>query len=306
MAFPTSAGILSNSGTLIPEVWSAKIIANLYAASVVPAISNVDYEGDIRQLGDTVHIRRDPVIQIRDYRKGDKLIYDDPETNITDLLIDKGKAWSFKDHDTDKAQANYKYQSRWTQAAADNMRVHIDTLVLADVYADAHADNKGSAAGAISSSYNMGVSGTPLQVTKTNVLDILIDASSVLKEQNADSMDRWVVIPTWMAGMIKKSDLKDTSLTGDDISPLRNGKIGKIDEMDIYSSNLLSTVTDGGNLCFNAMFGHKSALTFATQLIENEGPMRSPEFFGDLYRGLQVFGYKVVRPEVLGHLYIYK
>lgn len=51
------------------------------------------------------------------------------------------------------------------------------------------------------------------------------------------------------------------------------------------------------------VFGHSSALTFASQLVKNEGPMRSEFTFGDKYRGLQVYGYKVVKPEAMGHFY---
>jgi hypothetical protein len=68
----------------------------------------------------------------------------------------------------------------------------------------------------------------------------------------------------------------------------------------------LHSATDGNYKAFDVLFGQKIGLTFATQLIENEGPMRSPDFFGDLYRGLNVFGYKVVKPEAVGWAYVAK
>jgi len=48
MAFPVAAGSVVSpaySGTFIPEVWSGKLIDKFYAATVLSAISNTNYEG---------------------------------------------------------------------------------------------------------------------------------------------------------------------------------------------------------------------------------------------------------------------
>jgi len=100
--------------------------------------------------------------------------------------------------------------------------------------------------------------------------------------------------------------LQDASLAGDGTSILRNGRIGSIDRFTIYMSNNLSKSTDGGAQVTNMIFGHMSGLTFASQLTKNEGPMRSEFTFGDKYRGLQVYGYKVVKKEAMGHFYAKK
>ncbi len=224
---------------------------------------------------------------------------------MVDLLIDKGKSWSFISDDVTKAQADYNYVSDWTADASEQMAITIDTGILANVYADAHASNKGLTAGAKSSAFNLGTTGTPLALDKTNIVDKIADLSSVLSEQNVPKENRWVVLPEVFCNLIIKSDLKDASLSGDGESIARNGRVGRIANLMIYASNLLATTTDGTNTVFNCLFGHKTGLTFASQLIENEGPMRHPDYFGDFYRGLQVFGYKVVKPESIGHLYAY-
>lgn len=306
MAYSTAAGFPQQSGILIPEVWSGKLLIKFYEATVFGSIANTDYEGEIKNQGDTVHIRTTPSITIRDHVKGQKLSYETPQPDTVDLLIDKGKYWAFISDDVDRHQADYDYVNDWTQDASEQLKISIDTGILADVYADAHADNKGTTAGAISSSYNMGTSGSPVAVDKTNVVDYIVDMGSVLDEQNVPESNRWLVLPAWMCNLIKKSDLKDASLSGDGTSMLRNGRLGMIDRFELYSSNLISSATDGANTAYNAIFGHKSALTFASQLVKNEGPMRSPDFFGDLYRGLQVYGYETVKPEAMGHFYCYK
>ena len=107
------------------------------------------------------------------------------------------------------------------------------------------------------------------------------------------------------ASLIKLSDLKDASLAGDQTSILRNGRLGVIDTFTLYKSNLLATTTDGANTCTNMIFGINDAITFATQLTENES-LKNPFGFGTLFRGLQVYGYKVVKAEAMGWLYAYK
>lgn len=112
-----------------------------------------------------------------------------------------------------------------------------------------------------------------------------------------------MVIPQWMATLISTSDLKDASLAGDDTSILRNGRLGMIDTFTLYKSNQLSTGTDGsGNTTTRILFGTNAAITFATQITENEH-LVNPNDFGILHRGLQVYGYKVVKPVAIGVLY---
>src|SRR5215470_13827333 len=77
------------SGTFIPEIWSGKLIEKFYASTVLAAISNTDYEGEIKNQGDKVHIRTKPTITIRDYAVGGDLTLDRPASNIVDLNIDQ-------------------------------------------------------------------------------------------------------------------------------------------------------------------------------------------------------------------------
>lgn len=303
---PVAVGVPQQSGIMIPEVWSGKLLVKFYTATVFSAIANTDYEGEIKNQGDTVHIRTTPDITIRDHVKGQKLTYEQPEPTIVDLLIDKAKYWAFNDNDIDKHQSDYAYVEDWTRDASEQLKIAIDRSILANIYADAHASNKGATAGKSSKSFDLGATGAPEQLTKANILDYIVDMGTVLDEQDVPESNRWLLLPPWACGLIKKSDLKDASLSGDDTSIMRNGRLGMIDRFTIYRTNQLSRVVDGANTVTNIMFGHKSALTFASQLTESEGPMRSEQYFGNLYRGLQVYGYEVIKPEALGHLYAYQ
>jgi hypothetical protein len=103
------------------------------------------------------------------------------------------------------------------------------------------------------------------------------------------------VIPAKMAGLIKKSELKDASLTGDSVSVVRNGRLGMVDRFTLYVSHNLKVDTGGK---FNLIAGNKMGFTFASQMTNME-TIRSESTFGNIVRGLQVYGYKVVKGEAL-------
>jgi hypothetical protein len=102
--------------------------------------------------------------------------------------------------------------------------------------------------------------------------------------------------------LVKKSELKDASISGDGASMLRNGRMGMVDRFTLYRSNLLAYTAESGNNAFHMLAGHRSGLTFAAQMTKME-TLRNPTRFGDLTRGLKVYGYSVIKPEALVHLY---
>jgi len=300
MAYPVTGGRPDYSGNFIPELWSSKLIVNFYDATVLSAISNTDYEGEIKQYGDTVNIRTTPEITIREYVKGQTLTVENPDKPKIQLLIDKGEYFACIEDDVDKVQSDIKLMDQWSKDASERMKIKVDQRVLTDLLPDVAATNKGATAGAITSSFNLGATGTPLTVTKdgntstTAVVDLMVDLGTVLDEANCPEQNRFVVIPAKMAGLIKKSELKDASLSGDGTSILRNGRLGMIDRFTVYVSHNLYNA--GGE--FSVIAGHNMGFTFASQMTNME-TLRSETTFGNIIRGLQVYGYKVVKPEAL-------
>jgi hypothetical protein len=300
MAYPVAPGRPDYSGNFIPEIWSGKLIENFYDATVLSAISNTDYEGEIRRMGDTVNIRTQPNITIREYVKGQNLVVENPDSPKLQLLIDKGEYFSCIEDDVDRVQSDIKLMDMWSKDASEQMKVKIDQRVLTDMLPDIAAANKGATAGQQSAAFNLGTTGSPLTVTKdgasatTPVVDLIVDMGTVLDEANVPESDRYLVIPARMAGLIKKSELKDASLTGDSTSPVRNGRLGMIDRFTLYVSHNLN-VSSGKT---SIIAGHKMGFTFASQMTEME-TLRAQSTFGNIVRGLQVYGYKVTKPEAL-------
>lgn len=210
MAYPKAAGhpdyTRAGSSRFIPEIWSGKILQKFYDYTVLSKITNTNYEGEIKKQGDTVIIRTIPTITISNYVVGQALSYERPTSTATTLVIDKGKSWAVELDDVMKVQSDVQMLSQWTSDAAQQMKISIETEFFGSAYADVSAYNAGATAGYRSASVNLGASGAPVQVTKTNVLDYIVDCGTVLDEQNVPETGRWMVVPTWLSGLIKKSD----------------------------------------------------------------------------------------------------
>ena len=284
----------------IPEIWAGKLIENYYKTSTVAAITSTDYEGLIKSFGDNVNIRSTPSITISEYKIGDPLTYQVAGTNLVELSIDKARSWALACDDIDKYQSDLNLMQIFTAAAAEDLRVAVDAVVLVGLLNGAAATNRGLTAGAISGNIDLGVTVTPEAITEATVIEFILRMGQALDENNAPENGRFLVIPAAMAALLKDSDLKQVQITGDGTSPIRNGKIGMIDRFTVYNSNSLPTGVAGGLAAGeHAIYaGVPSATAFAAQIVKNE-TLPNPDSFGELMRGLQVFGYKVVKPEGL-------
>lgn len=293
------------AGAFIPEIWSGKLQVKFYKATVFGEIANTDYEGEIKGQGDTVHVRTIPDITISTYTKGLNLSTQVPAPSKVDLSINQAKYFNVAVDDVDATQSDIPMMETFTNDATEQMKIAVDTTVLSGIFAGADAANKGNAAGLVSANIVLGATGTPVALTKANVLDYIVDCGQVLDEANVPETGRWMVVPAWLAALIKKSDLKDAALTGDSQTPIRNGRLGMIDRFTLYVSNQVPSAVDGSVTAYHVMFGTKAAVTFASQFTKME-TLRSTSTFGNIVRGLNVFGFKVIQGKALGDLYAYK
>lgn len=305
MALGVASGHPQLASVGSPEIWSPKLLVKFYAASTLAAITNGDYEGEIKKMGCKVHIRTTPDVTVRAYTKGQDLTMEALTPGKVELEIDKGNYWYVNIDDVDRFQGDIDYMEDWTNDASMQQKIYVDSQVFAAVYADADASNKGANAGKISAGFNLGASGAPFQLTAANALDAIVDLGTVFDEQNVPEEDRKLVLPAWAVGRIKKSDIKNASITGDGKSTLRSGRIGMIDRFEVFSSNLLTAVDDsGGSKAWHAIAAQRRGVCFASQFIENQVFDKLEAKFGRAARGLQVYGWKTLKAEAVIDFYI--
>jgi hypothetical protein len=290
----------------IPWIFSKKTVAKFYDKSVAPFTSNTDYEGEIKGLSSKVVITTIPSVTIKPYQKGMTIDWELLESDSVELDIDRAQYFAFKYDKVDIKQFAVKMMDKAANDAAEQMKIYTDTIYLANVYASASSDNKGTTAGAKSSLYNVGTTGSFIALTKANIVDYIMMCEAIGNEQSWPDTDRWMVLPTWAKLLLDTSELKDASLTGNPRSNLvTGGRFGQLGKFTLYESNLYTAVTDT-HQCYNITFGHKSGVTFATQLVETEFHEKLETTFGSGMKGLQVYGFEVIKPESVGVLYAYK
>jgi len=301
----------SYSGTFIPSVWSSKLNVKFYAATTFGDVSNTNWEGEIKNQGDKVVINNIPSITINAYVIGTALTYEVPAPSTIELQIDKGYYFGVNVSDVLEYQAQPNLMDMFTTDAANQMKIQVDRECLQAVVTGADAANVGATAGKISGAYNFGTDATPIALTPTagtttaNILNAITAMASALDEQNVPETDRFLILTPVERNMLMQTPLAQAQWMGDSTSIVRNGKIGRIDRFDVYVSNLLPTaaankdyfgVTNTSAKRHALYAGHKSAWTFASQINKVES-IPNPSDFGQLVRGLVVYGRKVVKPE---------
>lgn len=291
-----------------PQLYALELLEKHYLTTVLTGISNTKYEGTIKKHGDKVIIRTRPDVATFEWYPGMSLRgkRTSPESPAIELEINKGRAYSLNLDALSEVQSDVDLLDEWYYDAGQQMSIAIDRIVLNDIDANADTKNKGATAGYRSSSYNLGATSAPVVITKANALDLVADFAAVLSEYDVPEEGRWLVLPVWYTNLLEKGDLRNASVTGDTTNKvIRNGFIGEISNFKIYKSNNYEPVVDGSNSCYNIVFGHKSALTYASQLIKNR-KLEDPDSFATLLDGLQVYGYEVVKPTCLGVGYVTK
>jgi len=272
--------------TFIPAVWSRVLLTNLFKAHVFaqPDVINRDYEGDIAGFGSSVKIHNIGPITISDYTVNTDLTAPEALTDgETVLTIDRQKAFNFQIDDVDNAQSVPKLMEGAMVQAAYNLSDELDAY-LGSLY---------TAAGITT---GFGTTGSPIVPTSSTAYEYLADAFTALDEANAPQQGRWIVVPPWFHGLLRKDQRFVSYGTQENRMALSNGVIGEAAGFTVYKSNNVAN-TSGAK--YRIMFGHSSAWTLANQ-IEKVEAFRMEKRFADAVKGLHVYGAKVVRPTILG------
>ena len=292
-AYPVAEGTTSVSQIIIPTLWAPGFLAEFYLRTVFAEIANTKYQGQIKHKGDTVRI---PILpsysgKIHDHTIDEDLIVDRVVPTNVDLVIDKGLYFNLSLDYVEQAQSAYKdYPAVLQRHFAQGMKEEIDSRLLSAI-------KTSGTAGSVDATIDVGSagSGINLKADADTIISLILDCGCLLDQNSVPNEDRWMVLPARAVSLIKQSSLANVSFSGDNQSIMRNGKWGMVDRFTIYQSNQLYS-TGGETYC---LYGHKEALTFATQITRSE-TLYNTKQFGDLMRLLQVYGYEVVKPTAMG------
>lgn len=264
----------------IPEVWSAAILEALRAKLVFPSLCNRDYEGDIREAGDTVHITGYNDVTVREYVRGQAITVDDvTDKEAAVLKIDKSDYFAFKVNDLDKAQAKADLTGKFTNSAAYNMMKNVENYISNLMDAAVETPAKTVAVG-----------------TPADAYLAVVEAGRKLDVQNVPDEGRWLVVsPDFYALLLQDSRFIEGTEAGH--NTLLNGVVGQVRGFTVVKSNNVPRKSSSPDTQ-SILAGTNAAVTFAQQVSKVEA-MRMQTDFADMVRGLDLYGAKVIRPECL-------
>ena len=289
----------------LPKVYSKQVLNFFRKASVVEAITNTDYAGEISAFGDTVRIIKEPVITVDQYERGQDIT----TTKLTDqeitLIVDIANAFKFIVDDIETNMSHVNFREVATSSAAYSLRDAFDQGVLATMFAGVSSsspdhvlgtDNATDlAAGTFDGTGNLDIG---FASGEHDPIDVMARMARLLDEQNIPEEGRWFVANPEFYEQLAQSSSKLLSVAFNaGQGSNRNGLVssGKLRGFDMYKSNNIAATTNAAGKC---LAGHMSS-TATAQTITSTEVLRDPSSFGDIVRGLHVYGAKVLRPEAL-------
>jgi len=294
-----------NNSFFLPSIYSKKVLNFFRKASVVEAITNTDYSGEISAYGDSVKIIKEPVISVYDYTRGS----DTTQTKLTDqeitLVVDSAKAFKFIVDDIESNMSHVNFKEVATSSAAYALRDSFDSSVIASMFSGVSSSAPDHVIGADAAAGTGGVAETTASVdllgsdgTGVDALDLMARMAKLLDEQNIPEEGRWFVAPPSFYEELSQSGSKLLSVDFNaGQGSIRNGLVssGKLRGFSMYKSNNIAATSTATGKC---LAGHISSTATAQTIISTE-VLRDPSSFGDIVRGLHVYGAKVLRDEAL-------
>lgn len=269
----------------IPEIWSQKLNNMLTKNCVMLQCVNRNYEGEIKNQGDSVKIITPAEVSISTVSDS-AITYSELSPAETDLVIDQKKFFAFKINDIAQAQANQSIMEAHLQNAKNAIEEVQDSYLLSQ---HAFVDSDNIVGGT-----------TSVTLNKTTIYSYFVELALKLKNANALSNNQkpWVVInPTIESYLLQSTEFIGAHNVADET--LREGAIGRIAGMDVLVSTNL-TATAGK---YYVLAGTNDAVTFASQLSKIES-LRDKDSFSDLVRGLYLYGAKTIQPKALAKMVV--
>lgn len=287
----------------LPSVYSKKVLNFFRKSSVIEAITNTDYSGEISAYGDSVNIIKEPVISVSAYTRNT----DTTETRLTDaetsLVVDSANAFKFIVDDIEKNMSHVNFKEVASSSAAYSLKDAYDAAVLATMFAGVPASAPNHILGSDSATdlgagVFDGAGNIDLGQSETDPLDVMARMARLLDEQNVPEEGRWFVASPDFYEVLGQSSSKLLSVDYNaGQGSIRNGLVssGKLRGFDMYKSNNIAATTNAAGKC---MAGHISSTATANTILSTE-VLRDPTSFGDIVRGLHVYGAKVLRGEAI-------
>ena len=288
----------------VPEIFSKKIQNFFRKSSVIEAITNTDYAGEIAAFGDTVKIIKEPEITVAAYTRAASTTKQYLTDQELTLVIDKANSFKFIVDDIEEKLSHINFASVGASSAAYTLKNTMDAEVLSAMFAGVSTstpDHVLGGDGTVSAVANM-TSGDPIDMgnggSEISPLAIMARMARLLDDSQVPEDQRWFVAKPEFYEELAATDSK---LMSSDFNQgdggVRNGLVasGSIRGFSMYKSSNVPATTNATGQC---LAGHMSS-TATAQSILNIETLRDTDTFGDIVRGLHVYGRQVLRDDAL-------
>lgn len=267
-----------------PQEWAARVLETLNDTAVYAALLNRDYEGDLRQAGDSVRIKTVGRPTISTYTPYSTTI--SPEQIMgADLVlkVDQFKYFAISVDDIDKRQMDIDILNKLTSEAAIALALDTDDAMSAVLAAGVATANVLTAATSVGTG-----------ATDDDAYELLVDFRTAANKANIPPDGRWIVVPPDYEGALLKDPRFVSFGTPDNKSTLKNGKIGQAAGFAVHVSNRVPV----SGSTYTVIAGHSMAAGYVEQINKMEA-YRPQSSFEDAIKGLLIYGSKVVHPDAL-------
>lgn len=263
------------AGNFKPMFWSKYCQTNLRKALILAKWCDYQFQGEIKQ-GERLKIVGVVRPTIQTYVPGTRLNIENLGDNSQYLDVDQLKYFAFEVDDVDKAQSIPNYlETQFDEARdalADNADAYVGTLAK-----DADSDM------------------TSESIDLSALTSMLAPINEALKKLYANNVPQTTELAADLTpDHIVELRMELAELFTDNVEYVKRGALGKFANTYLRMSNNL--YNDGVDTY--EMVRTKKAIAFAGQ-IEKVERAKIPDGFGEIIKGLHVYGAKLVRPKEL-------
>lgn len=260
-----------------PKIWAKQINRELERAMVFAEDCNRQYEGDVKQMGDTVKVLGvgKPTIT---KQVGGSIVLKDPEAvedTSVDMVINHVAYFNYLVDDIDRRQAVGGLMDALSAESSEGTANAMDEDIAALAgTADAPKLFKSTEA-----------------ITVDNILKTIDKGVQVLMEHDVKPETKIIItIPPWFKTILRQAYVQ---LDTNNSAMLKNGRVGQYDNVIVKMSNNCHRNSDNGH---DIMLRTQRAVAFANPLTHVE-PYRPEKRFADAVKGFVLYGTKIVRPK---------
>ena len=288
----------------VPEIFSKKIQNFFRKSSVIEAITNTDYAGEIAAFGDTVKIIKEPTITVAAYTRAASTTKQYLTDQELTLVIDKANSFKFIVDDIEEKLSHINFASVGASSAAYTLKDTMDSEVLTAMFAGVSTsspdhqlggDTANAAAASLTTTDPIDMGNGSSEISP---LKIMARMARLLDDSQVPEEGRWFVAKPEFYEELADTDSK---LMSSDFNQgdggVRNGLVasGQIRGFSMYKSSNIPATTNATGQCLG---GHISS-TATAQSILNIETLRDTDTFGDIIRGLHVYGRQVLRDDAV-------